>query len=229
MHRPRILIADNDLGIIKFLRANLRARDYEVLTAMDGAEAMETIERELPDMVILDLILPRVNGFDILSELRQWSEVPIIVLGELSDEQERIRCLNLGADDFVTKPFGVGELIARVEAVFRRTQTGDAIPIQPSFSSGDLDINFVQRRVNIAGDEIKLTPTEYSILQELVLNAGKVLTHTHLLNKVWGLEYREEREYVHVFIRRLRAKLEHDPTEPEHITTVPGVGYRFEN
>ena len=228
MRHPRILIVDDDIGIIKFLRANLKAEEYQTLTAMDGAEALETIERELPDLLILDLMLPKVDGFNILSQLRQWSEIPIMIISARDSEKDKIECLNLGADDYVTKPFGVGELMARVRAVFRRTQAVGAIPTQPLFTNGDLEINFVQRRVIVAGEEIKLTPTEYSLLQELVLNVGKVLTHTQLLHKVWGLEYRNEREYLHVFIRRLRAKLERDPTEPERIVTVPSVGYRFE-
>jgi len=227
MHTPRVLIVDDDVAIIKFLRANLKAESYQTFIAMDGANALETFEKELPDLLILDLMLPKVSGFDILGQVRQWSQIPIMVLSALDDERDKIRCLDLGADYYVTKPFGVSELIARVKAVFRRTQTIGATPSQPTYKSGALEINFAQRRVIAGGEEVKLTPTEYSVLQELALNAGKVLTHSHLLNRVWGLEYREEREYVHVFIRRLRAKLEPDPTEPEYITTIPGVGYRL--
>jgi len=134
---------------------------------------------------------------------------------------------NLGADDYLTKPFGASGLISRVRAVLRRNKASATIPTQPSFASGDLEINFAQRRVAVAGIELKLTPTEYALLQELVLNAGKVLTHTHLLDKVWGLEYREDTQYLHVFVRRLRAKLEPDPTDPRYIVTTPGVGYQF--
>ncbi len=227
MRRPRILIVDDDLAIIKFVRANLKAEDYETLTALDGVEALETIEREMPDLVILDIMMPKMDGFEVCHQLREWSQMPIIILSARGDETDKVKCLELGADDYITKPFGVSELIARVRAVFRRTQTVGAIPTQPLFSSGELEINFAQRRVTIAGIEVRLTPTEYRLLQELVLNAGKVLTHTQLLNKVWGLEYREEREYLHVFIRRLRGKLERDPTNPTYIITVPGVGYQF--
>ena len=137
-----------------------------------------------------------------------------------------MKCLDLGADDYITKPFGASELIARVRAVVRRTETAATIPTEPSFASGDLEVSFAQRRVTVAGKEVKLTPTEYALLQELVLNAGKVLTHTHLLNKVWGPEYREDTQYLHVFVRRLRVKLEPDPANPG-IMTVPGVGYQF--
>jgi len=229
MRCPRILIVDDDLSIIKFLRANLEARDYETLTAMDGAEALRTIERELPTLVILDIMMPKVDGFEVCRRLREWSQIPIIVLSARGDEQDKVKCLDLGADDYISKPFGVSELLARVRAVSRRTQAIGAVPTQPSFTAGDLKINFAQRRVTVAGKEVKLTPTEYNLLQEFALNAGKVLTHIHLLNKVWGPEYREEREYLHVFVRRLRAKLEPDPANPEYIITVPGVGYQFKN
>jgi len=229
MHRPRVLIVDDDLAIIKLLRANLKAEDYEILTAMDGTEALQIIEMELPDLVILDIMMPKMDGFEVCQQLREWSQLPIIMLSARGDEEDKVKCLELGADDYITKPFGVGELIARVKAVFRRTQAIGTIPTQPSFTSGDLEINFAQRGVTVAGKEVKLTPTEYQLLQELVLNKGKVLTHTHLLNKVWGLEYREERQYLHVFIRRLRAKLEPDLTNPRYIITLPGVGYQFKS
>ncbi len=149
------------------------------------------------------------------------------MLSARGDESDKVKCLDLGADDYITKPFGASELIARVKAVMRRTETAATTPTQPSFASGDLQINFVKRQVTVAGNEVKLTPTEYALLQEFVLNPGKVLTHTYLLNKVWGSEYREDTQYLHVFVRRLRAKLEPDPTNPRYITTVPGVGYQF--
>jgi len=227
MHRPRILIVDDDLAIIKFVQANLKAEDYETLTAMDGAEALQTIEMELLDLIILDIMMPKVDGFEICRQLREWSQIPVIMLSARGDEEDKVRCLDLGADDYITKPFAVGELLARVRAVFRRTEVVRAAPVQPSFSCDNIDINFVERRVAIADREVKLTPTEYNLLQELVLNAGKVLTHTHLLSKVWGPEYRDEREYLHVFIRRLRNKLEPDRTNPRYILSVPGVGYQF--
>jgi len=229
MKKTRILVVDDELSIIKFLRANLQARDYEVLAAMDGAEALQTIEMELPDLVILDIMMPKMDGFEVCRRLREWSQIPIIMLSARCDENDKVKCLDLGADDYITKPFGAGELIARVRAVIRRTETAATIPTRPSFTSGDLEISFAQRRVTVAGKEVKLTPTEYSLLQEFVLNAGKVLTHTYLLNKVWGLEYREEREYLHVFVRRLRNKLEPDPTNPRYIMTVSGVGYQFKD
>jgi len=229
MVKTRILVVDDELSIIKFLRANLEARGYEVLAVMDGAEALQTIEMELPNLVILDIMMPKMDGFEVCRRLREWSQIPIIMLSARGDESDKVKCLDLGADDYITKPFGASELIARVGAVMRRTKAATTIPTRTSFTSGDLKISFAQRQVTVAGKEVKLTPTEYRLLQEFVLNAGKVLTHTHLLNKVWGPEYREEREYLHVFVRRLRAKLESDPTNPRYIITVPGVGYLFKD
>ncbi len=227
MKKMRILVVDDELSIIKFLRANLEARGYEVLAAMDGAEAIQTFEMELPDLVILDIMMPNIVGFEVCRRLREWSQIPIIMLSARGDENDKVKCLDLGADDYITKPFGASELIARVRAVLRRTEMARSISTRSSFTSGDLEISFAQRRVTIAGKEVKLTPTEYALLQEFVLNAGKVLTHTHLLNKVWGVEYKEDTQYLHVFVRRLRAKLESDPANPRCIVTVPGVGYQF--
>ena len=227
MRRPRILIVDDDLSIIKFVRANLEARDFKTLTAMDGAEALQTFEMELPDLVILDIMMPKIDGFEVCRRLREWSQIPIVVLSARGDTTDKVQCLDLGADDYISKPFGVDELLARVRAVLRRTEAAATIPTQPFFTSGDIEISFAQRRVTVAGNEVKLTPTEYSLLQEFVLNAGKVLTHIHLLNKVWGSEYREDTQYLHVFVRRLRAKLEPAPTNPRYIITVSGVGYQF--
>ena len=227
MKKTCILVVDDEISIIKFLRANLESKGYEVLAAMNGAEALQIFEMELPDLVILDIMMPKMDGFEVCRRIREWSKVPIIMLSARGDEEDKVKCLDLGADDYTTKPFGANELIARVRAVLRRTKEGAAKPTQSLFTNRDLKVNFAQRKVTIAGKEVKLTPTEYNLLQEFVLNAGKVLTHTHLLNKVWGPEYRDEREYLHVFIPRLRAKLETDPANPKYITTVSGVGYQF--
>lgn len=227
MRRPHVLIVDDELAIIKFVRANLQAEDYEALTAMNGAEALEAVEMELPDLVILDITLPKIDGFEVCRRLREWSQTPIIMLSARGNDEDKVKCLDLGADDYITKPFSVDELMARVRAVLRRAQAVGAVPAQPSFIGGDLEVNFAARRVSFAGNEVKLTPTEYSLLQELVLNAGKVLTHIHLLNKVWGPEYRGERDYLHTYVRRLRRKLELDPTEPRRLLSVAGVGYQF--
>ncbi len=227
MSKKRILVVDDELSIIKFLRANLESRDYEVLTAMDGTEALNIFEKDLPDLIILDIMMPGIDGFEVCRRLREWTQTPIIMLSARADERDKVKCLDLGADDYITKPFGASELIARVNAVLRRSEVGASQPTQPSFVCGDLKVNFARRQVTVVGNEVKLTPTEYNLLQEFVLNAGKVLTHTYLLNKVWGPEYREEKEYLHVFTRRLRLKLEPEPNNPKYIMTVPGVGYQF--
>ena len=227
--KKRILLVDDEIGIIKFVRAKLAAQGYDVLTAMDGDQAIQTFEMELPDLIVLDITMPKMDGFEVCSRIREWSQIPIIMLSARGDETDKVKCLELGADDYITKPFGVNELVARVSAVLRRTAVTSVTPTQPSVRSGDLEINFALRKVTLGGEEIQLTPTEYSLLQELSLNAGKVLSHSHLLKKVWGLEYGNETDYLHTFIRRLRRKLEPDSPEPLYIVTVPGVGYRFNN
>ena len=227
MAKMSILVVDDELGIIKFLRARLEVSGYKVLTSMDGSEALQTFERELPDFVILDINMPKMDGFEVCRRLREWSQVPIIMLSARGNENDKVKCLNLGADDYMTKPFGASELLARVNSVMRRSKSNPENSTLPLFRSGDLEINFIRRQVTVAGKEVRLTPTEHSLLQELALNAGKVLTHAYLLNKVWGPEYRDETQYLHVFVRRLRAKLEPDAANPTYIATVAGVGYQF--
>lgn len=227
MARIRILVVDDELSIVKFLRANLEANGFTVVAATDGAEALQKIEMEPPDMVLLDITMPKMDGFEVCRHIRQWSQIPIIMISARADDSDKVKCLNLGADDYITKPFSATELIARVRAVLRRYQAIQIIPAQPHFERGALNINFASRQVTLAGAEVRLTPTEFNLLQELVLNRGKALTHTHLLNKVWGPEYLNEREYLHVFVGRLRAKLDSDEATPKHIITLPGVGYQF--
>ena len=229
MHKSRILIVDDDIGVVKSVRANLQARDWETLVAMDGAEALDVIGREQPDLVILDITMPKMDGFEVCRQVREWSRVPIIMLSAHRDIDEKVKCLNLGADDYVTKPFGVNELTARVKAVLRRTKESGIESTASSFTSGDFSINFVERRVTIRDEEIKLTPTEYNLLQELVLGADRVFPHSTLLGRVWGPEYVSEREYLHVFMGRLRKEIETDPAHPQYIVTVPGVGYKFQS
>ncbi|MDO8578794.1 MAG: response regulator transcription factor [Dehalococcoidales bacterium] len=229
MVKKRILVVDDEINIIKFLRANLEEKGYEVLTAMDGAAALQVFEKEVPDLVLLDIMMPKLDGFEVCRRLREWTHTPIIMLSARANEGDKVKCLDIGADDYITKPFGAAEMLARVNATLRRSEMSNTPPSGPSFVCGDLTVNFSGRQVTVAGKEIKLTPTEFNLLQEFVLNVGKVLTHTYLLNKVWGPEYRDETEYLHVFARRLRMKLERDPAEPKLITTVPGVGYQFQN
>ncbi|HEY90219.1 MAG TPA: response regulator transcription factor [Dehalococcoidia bacterium] len=229
MHKSRILIVDDDIGVVKSVRANLQAREWDTLVAMDGEEALDVIGREQPDLVILDITMPRMDGFEVCRQVREWSRVPIIMLSARRDVEEKVKCLNIGADDYVTKPFGVNELTARVKAVLRRTKESGIEPTASSFTSGDFSINFVERRVTIQDEEIKLTPTEYNLLQELVLGANRVFSHSTLLGRVWGPEYASEREYLHVFVGRLRKEIEPDPAHPQYIVTVPGVGYKFQS
>lgn len=228
VQHPQILIVDDDTAITKFIRANLEAEGWQTIRAGDGAEALKAIEKELPALVILDVMMPNVDGFEVLHRLRQWSQIPVIMLSVRDEMAYKVKCLNLGADDYITKPFGADELIARVRAVLRRNEQASILPRQPFFTCGGLEINFITTQVNMYRNQIKLTPIEYNLLQELVLNAGKVLPHNYLLHKVWGAEYGYQREYLHVFIARLRAKLEPEPAKPTYIITIPGVGYRFQ-
>jgi len=173
--------------------------------------------------------MPNVDGFEVCRRLREWSQVPIVMLSARGETLDKVRCLNLGADDFVTKPFAMDELIARVKSVLRRARMPDEIREPSSFIRGNIEIDLLRRRVTVAGKEVRLTPTEYMLLQELASNVGKVLSHTHLLGRVWGADYVEDRQFLHVFINRLRTKLEADPQNPEYITTVSGVGYLFKD
>ncbi|MDD5591341.1 MAG: response regulator transcription factor [Dehalococcoidales bacterium] len=229
MHRPRVLIADDDPIVVKFVSAILRNEGCDSLTATDGATTLKAVERDSPDLVILDIMMPNVDGFEVCRRLREWSQVPIIMLSARGETQDKVHCLNLGADDFVTKPFAMDELIARVKSVIRRARMPDEIREPSSFVRGNIEIDLLRRRVTVAGKEVRLTPTEYMLLQELVSNVGKVLSHTHLLGRVWGADYVEDRQFLHVFINRLRTKIEADPQNPEYITTVSGVGYLFKD
>ncbi len=229
MYHPCILVVDDEPPVVKYLSTILKTEDWDVLTAVDGAEALQTIEEKAPDLVILDIIMPKLDGFEVCRRLREWSQIPIIMLSVLHETSDKVKCLNLGADDFISKPFAPDELVARVKSVLRRTEMSRGISAQSPLTIGDINIDFEQRKVTVAGNELKLTPTEYVLLHELMSNAGKVLIHTHLLSRVWGPEYAQDREYLHVFINRLRAKLEPDPTNPKYIITVPGVGYMFKD
>jgi two-component system KDP operon response regulator KdpE len=224
----RILVVDDEVAIVRVLRSCLKAKGFETLASMNGLEAIQIIERESPDLLILDIVMPDMDGFEVLKRVREWSQIPIIMLSALGNEEDKVKCLDLGADDYLSKPFGTKELIARVRAVLRRV-TSASMPGQPAFTSGDISVDFAKRRVAVAGREVKLTPTEYSLLKELAVDAGKVFTHIELLRRVWGAEYGQELEYLHVFISRLRAKLEPDPKNPQYIKTISGVGYMLQD
>ncbi len=227
MPTKRVLVAEDELDLRAFISRNLRARDFAVLEAGNGIEALTLWETEQPQLLILDIMMPRMDGLEVCRRIRETSIVPIIVLTALDDERDKVSALDLGADDYLTKPFGVEELLARVRAVLRREQWFAQPPSPGVRRYGDLEIDLEGRVVRRAGEEVRLTPTEFALLEQLVTNAGKVLTHRTLLQRVWGREYTEEAEYLRVYMGRLRHKLEADPANPCHFLTESGVGYRF--
>jgi two-component system, OmpR family, KDP operon response regulator KdpE len=226
MARPTtILVVDDEPAIRRLLRTSLDGQGFSVVEAGSGAEALQQIKREKPDLLILDLGLPDVSGIEVIRSVRVGSSLPIIVLSVRDDERGKVEALDLGADDYVTKPFGTEELVARIRTALRhRFQAQGAAPL---FVLGELAIDLVRRIVRRAGSEVHLSPKEYDLLAELVANAGKVLTHRHILMKVWGPAHTEDAQYLRVFIRNLRHKLEPDPARPRYILTEPGVGYRL--
>ncbi|MBI2855421.1 MAG: response regulator transcription factor [Chloroflexi bacterium] len=227
MLKNRVLVVDDEVSIRKFVAASLRAEGYDVSLASNGEEALRLVEESLPDLIILDIRMPGVDGFEVCRRIREWSQMPIIMLSALTEEEDKVKCLRMGADDYLVKPFGISELVARIEAVLRRAGANQVPVDEPSFATDDLQVNFAERRVTHSGQEVKLTPTEYSLLQQLVQHRGKVLTHGMLLRSIWGPQYGDEKEYVRVFVNRLRHKLGDDPANPSYIWTEPGVGYRF--
>ena len=222
----RILLAEDEVALRDFVSRNLRARGFEVLEASNGLEAMALWEREDPHLLILDIMMPLMDGLEVCRRVRESSAVPIIVLTALDAESDKVAALDLGADDYLTKPFGVEELLARVRAALRRTQW-EMLPIDDMKRFGDLEIDLAGHIVRLRGAEVRLSPTEFAFLQQLITHAGKVLTHRVLLQKIWGPEYGGEAEYLRVYINRLRQKLESDPANPRYLLTEPGVGYRF--
>jgi two-component system KDP operon response regulator KdpE len=221
---PRVLVVDDELPIRKFLRAALTAHRYEVFEAASGQEALSAVIAHRPDLLILDLGLPDMEGIEVTRRLREWSKIPIIILSVREHEADKVATLDAGADDYLTKPFGTGELLARMRAAMRRTApTTDA----PVFISGELRVDLGNRVVTVAGQEVQLTPTEYDLLRVLVMHAGKVITHRQLLCQVWGVGYEQETHMLRVNISNLRRKIEADPTRPGYILTEPGVGYRL--
>jgi two-component system KDP operon response regulator KdpE len=221
----RILVADDEPKILMFIRANLAARGYEVHVAQDGVEAVEIAARVTPEVIVLDVNMPRMDGIEACRRIREWSNMPIIMLSVRGDEVDKVRALDEGADDYVTKPFGIDELLARIRVALRRSKNTSSPG--PAFVAGDLEVDFSNRLVKRHGKVLKLTPTEYELLTYLVSNRGKVVSHRQILHSVWGTEYGEESEYVRVFIRQLRIKIEEDPSDPQLIRTETRVGYRF--
>jgi two-component system KDP operon response regulator KdpE len=221
---PRVLVVDDEPQIRRALRVGLVNHGYEVQVAASGEEALDLAASAPPDLIILDLMLPNLTGLEVCTELRQWSEVPIIVLSARGQERDKVEALDLGADDYLTKPFGMDELLARMRAALRRGASGAASPI---LQSGELELDQTRRLVTLRGQAVHLTPTEYAILQYLMANAGKVITHRALLAAVWGPGYQESSQILRVFIGQLRRKIEPNRSRPTYIRTEPGVGYRF--
>jgi DNA-binding response OmpR family regulator len=221
---PRVLLVDDEPETVKYVSANLRVRGYEVRVAEEGESALRQFERMDVDLVILDIMMPGIDGFEALRAIRRTSDVPIIMLSARGQEKDIVRALDLGADDYLTKPFGVEEMLARVRAAMRRTSQVRRTPHAP-VTIDDIEIDFEARQVTLCGEPVSLTPTEYDLLAYLAINAGRVLTHRMLLQAVWGPEYGDETEYLWAYIRRLRRKLEPDSSSPRYILTQPGVGY----
>ena len=221
---PRILIIDDELAIRRFLHTVLSSEDFSLHEAENGHAGLAAAAAFKPDIILLDLGLPDLDGIEVIRRIREWSLVPIIVLSVREHENDKVAALDAGADDYLTKPFGVGELLARIKAALRRSL--QEVP-EPVFISHDLQVDLTRRLVTICGEEVSLTPTEYDILRLMVTHAGKVLTHGQILKQVWGIAYLEQPHVLRVNISNLRRKIEADPSRPRHIITEPGVGYRL--
>jgi len=222
-----VLLVDDDPQLIRLVRANLESSEYRVLSATDGNLALGILEQEMPDLVVLAIMLPGMDGYALCQRVREISSVPIIMLTAKVEDADKVKGLKLGADDYVTKPFNVQELLARIEAVLRRAGAS-AEPNAPRvFTRGEVSVDLLRRRVTVSGREVPLTLTEYKLLSELVTNAGRIMMHKELLTRVWGLEYQDESEYLRAYIRHLRQKIEPDPHQPKYILSKPGIGYLF--
>jgi two-component system KDP operon response regulator KdpE len=219
----RILVVDDEPQILRALQMSLRGAGYDVDTASTGAQALTAAAVQPPDAVILDLVLPDTRGTDVCRELRTWSTVPVIVLSVVGDESEKVAALDAGADDYVTKPFGLDELLARLRAALRRVEA----ETEPVREVGELRVDLAGREVSFAGRPVQLTPNEFTLLSLLVRNEGKLLTHKAILEEVWGHAYTDESHYLHVYVSQLRRKLEPESARPRSILTEPGVGYRL--
>ncbi len=228
MIEPLVLVVDDEKQLRDFVAKNLEVRGYRVVIAEDGIEAVKVFNSHDIDLVILDIMMPRMDGLETTSRIRQSSLVPIIVLTALDGETEKIRAFDLGADDYLTKPFGVGELLARVKAVIRRSKWASPALLEGKIEIGEITVDLERHEVTIDDNLVKLTPTEYNLLVFLMEHVGSVLPHDIILKHVWGPEYGEETEYLRVYIGHLRRKIEIDPTNPRYLLTERGIGYRFE-
>jgi two-component system, OmpR family, KDP operon response regulator KdpE len=220
----RVLVIDDEEPILRALRINLTARQYQVSTAADGTSGLAAMARDRPDVLILDLGLPDMDGTEVIRGVRGWTSTPIIVLSAWGQESQKVAALDAGADDYVTKPFGMDELLARLRAAVRRASPG---PDEPVVVTGDFTVDLSAKRVTRDGRDIRLTPTEWQMLEVLVRSSGRLVTQRQLLAEVWGPRYRSEANYLRVYVAQLRRKLEPDPSKPRYLLTEPGMGYRF--
>lgn len=221
---PRILIVDDEIAIQRFLRAALDTGEFSLHQAENGHNALAAVAAVRPEVILLDLGLPDIDGVEVIRRVREWSQVPIIVLSVREREDDKVEALDAGADDYLTKPFGVAELLARIRVALRRSLQQAPEPV---FRNDDLEVDLARRRVSVCSEEIQLTPTEYDLLRLLVVHAGKVLTHRQILKQIWGVTYLEQPHVLRVNISNLRRKIERDPSRPHYILTEPGVGYRL--
>ena len=228
MNDPVVLVVDDEKSLRDFVRRNLEARHYKVLTASNGLEALAVFKTENVDLVILDLMMPHLDGLETTRRIRESSKTPIIILTALGEESDKVQAFDLGADDYLTKPFGVGELMGRIKAVLRRARWQEPSSNEEQLVRGDIHIDMERHLVTVKDSPVDLTPTEFNLLVYLLKHAGRVLSHRAILQNVWGMEYGDEAEYLRVYIGRLRQKIEADPLNPHHLFTEHGMGYRFD-
>ena len=223
-----VMVVDDEKPLRDFVRRNLEVRGYKVSTAANGLEAMAVFQNENVHLVILDIMMPHMDGLEVTRRIREESHVPIIILTAMGEETDKVRAFDLGADDYLTKPFGVGELLGRIKAVLRRADWSESVSNGERIVRGDIDVDVEKHKVEVQGHIVDLTPTEFNLLVYLMKNAGKTLPHRAILQNVWGMEYGDEAEYLRVYVGKLRQKIEDDPMKPKHLHTEHGIGYRFE-
>jgi two-component system KDP operon response regulator KdpE len=224
-----VLIIEDEDAMLRFLRNALQTQPFKLVEAASGKEGLAKAASYLPDLILLDLGLPDIDGLEVLNQFRSWSKAPVIIISARGQEQDKIKGLDSGADDYLTKPFSVGELLARIRACLRRSALSGVESTEPVFETGDLRVDLANRQVFVKGDEVKLTPIEYKLLTEFVKHAGKVLTHRHLLKEVWNTRDDNQTHYVRIFVHQLRQKIEQDSARPRYLLSEPGVGYRLKS
>lgn len=223
-----VLVVDDEKSLRDFVRRNLEVRGYRVQTASNGVEALAVFENENINLVIMDIMMPHMDGLEATRRIREESHVPIIILTAMGEEADKVRAFDLGADDYLTKPFGVGELLGRVKAVLRRADWFESVSGEERIVRGEIEVDVERHQVKVQGDVVDMTPTEFNLLLYFMKNAGKTLHHSAILHNVWGNEYSDEAEYLRVYVGKLRQKIEVDPSRPRYLHTEHGIGYRFE-